>query len=43
MFYKKPILLLVFGLFSPKLIAQLGNDKPKVNLTVSGYSEAYKF
>ena len=41
MFYKKPILLLVFGLFSPKLIAQLGNDKPKVNLTVSGYTEAY--
>jgi hypothetical protein len=43
MFYKKPILLLVFALFSTKLIAQLGNDKPKVNLTVSGYSGAYKF
>jgi hypothetical protein len=43
MFYKKPILLLVFALFSSKLIAQVGNDKPVIKLTVSGYTEAYKF
>ena len=41
MFYKKPILLLVFGLFSSKLIAQVGNDNPKIKLTLSGYTEAY--
>ncbi len=41
MFYKKPILLLVFALFSPKLIAQVGNNNPKIKLTVSGYTEAY--
>jgi hypothetical protein len=41
MFYKKPILLLVFALFSPKLIAQVGNDNNKIKLTVSGYTEAY--
>jgi hypothetical protein len=43
MFYKKPILLLLFGLFSSKLMAQVGNDNPKIKLTVSGYTEAYKF
>jgi hypothetical protein len=41
MFYKKPILLLVFALFSSKLMAQVGNDNPKIKLTVSGYTEAY--
>jgi hypothetical protein len=41
MFYKKPILLLLFGLFSSKLMAQVGNDNPKIKLTVSGYTEAY--
>ena len=41
MFVKKPILLLVFGLFSSKLIAQVGNDLYKFKLTVSGYTEAY--
>jgi hypothetical protein len=41
MFYKKPILFLLFGLFSLKLMAQVGNDNPKFKWTVSGYTEAY--
>lgn len=41
MFYKKPILLLVFGIFSSKLMAQVGAVNPKFKLTVSGYTEAY--
>ncbi len=41
MFYKKPVLLLVFALFSSKLIAQVENDNNKIKLTVSGYTEAY--
>jgi len=41
MFVKKAIFMLVFGLFSSKLIAQSGNDNHKFKLTVSGYTEAY--
>ena len=41
MFAKKATFLLVFGLFSSKLNAQLANDIHKFKLTVSGYSEAY--
>jgi hypothetical protein len=41
MFVKKAIFMLVFGLFSSKLIAQRGNDDHKFKLTVSGYTEAY--
>lgn len=33
--------MLVFGLFSSKLIAQVVNDNHKFKLTVSGYTEAY--
>jgi len=43
MFAKKATFLLVFGLFSSKLNAQVANDIHKFKLTVSGYSEAYKF
>jgi hypothetical protein len=41
MFAKKVTFLLVFGLFSSKLNAQVANDIHKFKLTVSGYSEAY--
>ena len=41
MFVKKATLLLVFGLFSSKLNAQVANDIHKFKWTVSGYTEAF--